>query len=210
MTVPTDQSGTIRVVIADDQTLIADALASLIAMDPGIEVVGVGHDGDEAWQLVVEQRPDVVLLDIEMPRRTGLDVAAQIHRDRLPSKVIMLTTFARPGLLTQSLAAHVSGFLVKDSDVDDVIAAIHRVRAGERVVDSALALAALTSPPNPLTERERDALRAAKDGAPLKHVADELFLAPGTVRNYLSSAIAKLGARSRIEAAGIAEENGWL
>lgn len=207
---PTESSQPIRVVVADDQTLIADALASLLAMDPGIDVVGVGHDGDEAWELVVEQRPDVALLDVEMPRRSGLDVAAHIHRDQPTCKVIMLTTFARPGLLTQSLTAHVSGFLVKDSDVDEVVAAIHKVRAGERVVDSALALAALTSPPNPLTDRERETLRAVKDGAPLKDVADDLFLAPGTVRNYLSSAIAKLGARSRIEAAGIAQENGWL
>ncbi len=205
-----ETSTPIRVVIADDQTLIADALASLLAMDPCIDVVGVAHDGDAAWQLVVEQRPDVALLDVEMPRRSGLDVAAQIHRDQPTCKVVMLTTFARPGLLTQSLAAHVSGFLVKDSDVDEVVDAIHKVRAGERVVDSALALAALMSPPNPLTDREREALRAAKDGAPLKEVADDLFLAPGTVRNYLSSAIAKVGARSRIEAAGIAQENGWL
>ncbi|AJM77705.1 response regulator transcription factor [Rathayibacter toxicus] len=207
---PAESSQPTRVVIADDQTLIADALASLLAMDPGIDVVGVCHDGDEAWRLVVEQRPDVALLDVEMPRRSGLDVAAQIHRDQPTCTVIILTTFARPGLLTQSLAAHVSGFLVKDSEVEEVVAAIHKVRAGERVVDSALALAALTSPPNPLTDREREALRAAKDGAPLRAVADALSLAPGTVRNYLSSAIAKLGTRSRIEAAGIAQENGWL
>jgi two-component system response regulator DesR len=206
----TDDDQLIRVVIADDQTLIADALASLLDMDPGIQVVGVGRDGDEAWSLVSDLRPDVALLDVEMPRRSGLDVAEQIHRDLPGCRVIMLTTFARPGLLTRSLAAQVRGFLVKDSDVDEVVSAIHRVMAGERVVDSALALAALTSPPNPLTERERTTLRAARDGAPLKDVAEELFLAPGTVRNYLSSAIVKLGARSRIEAASIAQENGWL
>ena len=207
---PAERDQPIRIIIADDQALIADALASLLAMDPGIDVVGVGHDGDQAWQLVVEKRPDVALLDVEMPRRSGLDVAAQIYRDQPTCKVIMLTTFARASLLTQALAVHVGGFLLKDSDVADVIAAIQKVSAGERVVDSALALAALTSPPNPLTERERDVPRAAKDGAPLKDVAAELFLAPGTVRNYLSSAMAKLGARTRIEAAGIAQQNGWL
>ena len=203
-------AASIRIVVADDQTLLADALAQLLDWEDGIEVVGVAHDGPEAWQLICRVRPDVALLDFEMPGMTGLEVAEQINSHLPDCHVIMLTTFGRPGLLRKALELRVSGFLDKDSEVEEVASAIRRVVAGERVIDGFLAVTALTAPINPLTDRERDVLRAAKYGAPLKDVADALFLAPGTVRNYLSSAITKVGARTRVEAARIAADNDWL
>lgn len=200
----------IRVMLAEDQAMVRGALASLLGLESDIEVVGEAADGDEALAVAAATRPDVALLDIEMPGRSGLDVAAEL-RTRLPScRVLILTTFGRPGYLRRAMEAGASGFLVKDGPVEELAAAIRRVLAGERVIDPALAAAALSVGPSPLTDRERDVLSAAADGATIADIAARLHLSESTVRNYLSAAIGKTGTRNRIEAARTARHNGWL
>jgi two-component system, NarL family, response regulator DesR len=200
----------IRVLLAEDQGMMRGALALLLGMEPDIEVVAQVEAGDRVLASALETKPDIALLDIEMPGRSGLDVAADLH-ERLPScKVLILTTFARPGYLRRAMEAGASGFLIKDGPVEELAGAIRRVLAGQRVVDPALAAAALSAGPNPLTERERDVLAAADGGATIADIAGRLFLSESTVRNYLSSAIGKTGTRNRIEAVQTARHNGWL
>jgi len=200
----------IRVLLAEDQGTVRDALAILLGLQPDIEIVATVARGDEIVGAAVVARPDVALLDIEMPGLTGLEAAAQL-RDRIPScKVLILTTFGRPGYLRRAMASGVVGFLVKEAPAAQLAVAIRRAMAGERVVDPALATAALSEGDSPLTERERDVLAATARGQSIAEIARALYLTEGTVRNYLSEAIQKLGAQNRVEAARIAEQQGWL
>lgn len=200
----------IRVLIAEDQGMMRDAIALLLGMEDDIEVVTKVSRGDEVLAAALEARPDAALLDIEMPGRGGLDVAAEL-RAKLPScKVLIVTTFARPGYLRRAMEAGASAFIAKDGPVEELADAIRRVVAGQQVIDPALAAAALAAGPNPLTDRERDVLAAADGGATIADIATRLFLSESTVRNYLSSAIGKTGARNRIEAVQTARLNGWL
>jgi two-component system response regulator DesR len=200
---------TIRTVLAEDQGMVRGAFAALLALEPDIEVVATAADGDEALAAVMDYRPDVLLTDIEMPGRSGLDVAAELARRGLPTRVVIVTTFARSGYLRRALAAGVAGYVLKDAPVEQLVDTLRRVHRGQRVIAPELAVAAWDGD-DPLTERERDVLRNAADGSPNAEIAARLHLAEGTVRNYLSSAIAKLGARNRTEAAATARERGWL
>jgi two-component system response regulator DesR len=199
----------IRVVIAEDQAMVLGALAALLETEGDIEVIGRAQDGDDALAICRERRPDVLLTDIEMPRMTGLELAAAIKREGLPTRVIILTTFARGGYLRRALETGASGYLLKDSPAEQLANAVRRVKAGGRVVDPALAAEAW-SDPDPLTDRERQVLRRAGEGRTSAEIAGTLDLSEGTVRNYLSEAISKLGAGNRVEAARIAREKGWL
>ncbi|GAA3011851.1 response regulator transcription factor [Streptosporangium longisporum] len=200
----------IRVLLAEDQGMMRGALATLLDLEDDIEVVATVGRGDEVVAAALGARPDVALLDIEMPGISGLDAAGEL-RDRLPEcRVLILTTFGRPGYLRRAMEAGASGFLVKDGPVEELAAAIRRVLAGEKVIDPALAAAALSTGTSPLTERERDVLSAAADGSTVADIADRLHLSESTVRNYLSAAIGKTGTRNRIEAARTARHNGWL
>jgi two-component system response regulator DesR len=199
----------IRVLLAEDQNLVLGALAALLETERDIEVVARARNGKEALQLCLEHRPDVVLTDIEMPEMTGLELAAAIRERALPSRVVIVTTFARPGYLRRALEAGASGYLLKDSRAEDLAEAVRRVAAGGRAIDPDLATEAWTEP-DPLTARERQVVRLAGEGLPTAKIADSLHLSEGTVRNYLSVAIQKLGAENRIEAARIAREKGWL
>ncbi|MDQ1428272.1 MAG: two-component system, NarL family, response regulator DesR [Acidimicrobiaceae bacterium] len=186
------------------------ALALLLALEPDIEIVAQVGSGDEVVAASLQSRPDVALLDIEMPGINGLAAARQM-RDECPEcRVVIVTTFGRPGYLREAMDAGASGFVVKDGPVDQLAGIVRRVLAGERVIDPTLAAAALTGGPNPLTERERDVLAAAIDGSPIGEIAGRLHLSKSTVRNYLSSAIQKTGTRNRIEAAQSARQRGWL
>ncbi|MFI6320950.1 response regulator transcription factor [Nonomuraea sp. NPDC050556] len=196
----------IRVLLADDQHLVRQAMAALLSFEPDIEVVGEVGRGDEVPEAVAEHRPDIVLLDIEMPGRDGLDVAAELTG----VGVIILTTFGRPGYLSRAMKAGAAGFVVKDARAEELADAIRRVHAGEQVVDRRLAAASRSLGASPLTARECDVLRAAARGGTISDIAASLFLSDGTARNYLSSAIGKTGARNRAEAARIAEAKGWL
>lgn len=200
----------IRLLLAEDQGMMRGALALLLGLEEDFEVVAQVGDGEEILPKALETEPDVALLDIELPGRSGLDAAADL-RDRLPGcRVLILTTFGRPGYLRRAMEAGASGFLVKDGPVEDLAAAIRRVLAGERVIDPALAAAALSAGPNPLTQRERDVLAAAVDGATVADIAARVHLSPATVRNYLSAAIGKTQTRNRMEAVRTARQNGWL
>jgi two-component system response regulator DesR len=200
----------IRLLIADDQSLVRGALAALLSMEDDFEVVAEVGRGDEVVASALAATPDVALLDIEMPGIDGIAAAAAL-RSALPScRVIVVTTFGRPGYLRRAMEAGASGFVVKDIPADQLADAIRRVHAGLRVVDPALAAETLAAGESPLTPRERDVLVAARGGGTVADVAKVLFLSDGTVRNYLSSAIGKTGARTRAEAAQVAEQNGWL
>ena len=200
----------IRVLLAEDQTMLRDALSSLLALEPDIEIVASVGTGAEAVDAAMDLHPDVALLDIEMPDMDGL-TAAEVLVDRLPScRVVIVTTFGRPGYVRRAMAANVAGFISKDTRAADVASAIRRIHQGERVIDHDLAVDALRHGVDPLTPREKDVLRAARDLPTVSAVAEQLFLSEGTVRNYLSSAINKLGARNRAEAIGTAEQKGWL
>jgi two-component system response regulator DesR len=199
----------IRVVIAEDQAMVRGALAALLATESDIEIAGEARDGREALELVARALPDVLLTDIEMPEMTGLELAAEIRRRKLPVRVAILTTFARPGYLRRALDCGVSGYLLKDAPASTLANAIRRIRAGNRVVDPELAAEAWTEA-DPLTDRERQVLRYAGEGASSADIAARLELSEGTVRNYLSEAINKLGAGNRTEAARLARQKGWL
>ena len=199
----------IRVVVAEDQSMVLGALAALLEIESDIEVVGRARDGREAVDLVARHRPDVLLADIEMPQMTGLDAAAEISRRGLPTRVIILTTFARGGYLRRALDAGASGYLLKDSPADELANAVRRVHRGGRAVDPELAREAWTQR-DPLNDRERQVLRMAADGMASSAIASALGLSDGTVRNYLSDAISKVGATNRVEAARLAREKGWL
>ncbi|MBB5870935.1 two-component system response regulator DesR [Allocatelliglobosispora scoriae] len=200
----------IRVLLAEDQGMMRGALALLLNLEADIEVVAQVERGDEVVPAALAARPDVALLDIEMPGMSGLDAAALL-RTALPScRVLIVTTFGRPGYLRRAMDAGASGFLVKDGPVEELAAAIRRVLAGERVVDPALATAALAAGPNPLTDREREVLAAAADGSTIADIAARLHLSESTVRNYLSTVIGKTGARNRMEALQSARSQGWM
>ncbi|HUJ12230.1 MAG TPA: response regulator transcription factor [Thermoanaerobaculia bacterium] len=199
----------IRVVVAEDQAMLLGALAALLDIESDIEVVARARDGAEALGLVKRERPDVLLTDIEMPKMTGLELAAAVRAEGLTTRVIILTTFARSGYLRRALDAGAAGYLLKDSPAEQLANAIRRVHAGGRAIDPELAAEAW-SEPDPLTDRERQVLRLAADGKSSGDIAGELNLSEGTVRNYLSEAISKLGAQNRVEAARIARERGWL
>jgi len=200
----------IRVLLAEDQAMVRGALAALLRLEHDVEVVAEVSRGDEVLEAARASQPDVALLDIEMPGGDGLAAAAAL-REELPAvRVLILTTFGRPGYLRRAMESGARGFLLKDAPVDELARAIRRAMAGERVVDPALAAAALSEGDSPLTPREHEVLRAARGGATIADLAGELYLSPGTVRNYLSAAMQKLGARSRAEAVRLAEEKGWL
>lgn len=200
----------IRIVIAEDQAMVRGALVALLSLETDMEIVAEVANGDEVVAAVLTSQPDVALLDIEMPGCDGLTAAAEVHA-KLPScRVMMLTTFGRPGYLRRAMESGVVGFLLKDAPATQLAAAIRRAMAGERVVDPALAVSALSDGVSPLTERERMVLAAAAHGASIAEIAASLYLSEGTVRNYLSVAMQKLNAHNRVEAAHIAEEKGWL
>ncbi len=199
----------IRVVIAEDQSMVLGALAALLEIESDIQVVGRAQNGREALDEVERQRPDVLLTDIEMPEMTGLELAGEIAKRKLPTRVVILTTFARAGYLRRALDAGAAGYLLKDSPAEELANAVRQVHAGGRAIDPELAREAWTER-DPLSDRERQVLRLAADGATGAAIAARLFLSEGTVRNYLSDAISKLGAANRVEAARMAREKGWL
>lgn len=200
----------IRVLLAEDQAMVRGALAALLALEGDIEIVAEVGRGDEVVAAALETTPDVALLDIEMPGCDGLTAASDLHRQLPACRVLILTTFGRPGYLRKAMESGVVGFLLKDAPSAQLASAVRRAMAGQRVVDPALAAAALSEGPNPLTEREREVLTAAAPGASVAEIAAALALSEGTVRNYLSIAMQKLGARNRAEAARLAEAKGWL
>lgn len=200
----------IRVLLADDQGMVRGALAALLDLESDIEVVTQVGRGDEVVDAVREHEPDVCLLDIEMPGLDGIAVAAALREAGLPTRSLIVTTFGRPGYLRRAMDAGASGFVVKDTPAQELADSVRRVHAGLRVVDPALAAESLIGGPNPLTDREREVLREALQGAPVQQIASRLYLSPGTVRNYLSSAIGKTSTQTRVEAAKVAEERGWL
>lgn len=199
----------IRIVIAEDQAMVLGALAALLENEGDITIVGQARNGREALQMVLTQKPDVLLSDIEMPEMSGIELAADLKRQRIGVRVIIVTTFARTGYLRRALDAGVSGYLLKDAPATALADAVRRVHAGGRVIDPELAAEAW-SEADPLTDRERQVLRQAGDGATGAEIAATLNLSEGTVRNYLSEAISKLGASNRTEAARIARQKGWL
>jgi two-component system response regulator DesR len=199
----------IRVVVAEDQSMVLGALVALLEIERDIEVVGKARNGREALELVRSLAPDVVLTDIEMPELTGLDLAQSVRQQHPRTRVLILTTFARPGYLRRALDAGASGYVLKDSPSDRLADAIRRVHAGGRAVDPELAAEAWGDG-DPLTDRERQVLRLAGDGRSGPEIAGELRLSEGTVRNYLSDAISKVGGRNRVDAARIARTKGWL
>ncbi|MDF5755594.1 response regulator transcription factor [Spongiactinospora sp. TRM90649] len=199
-----------RVLIAEDQGMLRGALAILLDLEDDLEVVAQVGSGDEIVPAALRVRPDVALLDIELPGTNGIDATAAL-RDVLPGcAVLIVTTFGRPGYLRRALEAGARGFVVKDGPVENLAAAIRQVLAGDTVIDAALAATALSAGPNPLTRREREVLAAAADGATAADMARRLHLSESTVRNHLSSCIGKTGTRNRIEAVGLARANGWL
>jgi two-component system response regulator DesR len=200
---------TIRVVIAEDQAMVLGALAALLETEADIQVVGQARNGREALKMVQATSPDVVVTDIEMPEMTGIELAAELKRQRSRARIAILTTFARTGYLRRAMEAGVSGYLLKDAPAAILADAIRRVHAGSRVVDPEFAAEAW-SDDDPLTDRERQVLRYASDGATGAEIAARLHLSEGTVRNYLSDAISKTGAANRVEAARIARQKGWL
>lgn len=200
---------TIRVVIAEDQSMVLGALAALLEIESDVRVVGQAGNGKEALQLTLQLKPDVLLTDIEMPEMTGLEVAAELKQRGSSTRIIILTTFARPGYLRRAMEAGAAGYLLKDAPAATLANALRRVNAGHRVIDPELATEAWTEE-DPLSDRERQVLRLAAEGSSSGEIAGTLRLSEGTVRNYLSEAISKLGAGNRVEAARIARMKGWL
>jgi two-component system response regulator DesR len=200
----------IRVLIAEDQAMVRGALASLLALEADIEVVAQVSRGDEVSASAIAARPDVALLDIEMPGRSGLEAAEELRRTLPECRILILTTFGRPGYLRRAMECGAAGFLLKDAPATELAAAIRRAIAGERVVDPGLAAAALSEGVSPLTTREQEVLSASRRNATVAELAGALHLSSGTVRNHLSAAMQKLDARNRAEAVRVAEEKGWL
>jgi two-component system, NarL family, response regulator DesR len=200
----------IRILIAEDQGMVRGALAALLTLEPDLEVVAQVASGDEVLTAARETRPDVALLDIEMPGMDGIEAAAALGRELPGCTPLILTTFGRPAYLRRAMEAGAAGFLVKDAPSERLANAIRRAATGERVVDPELAAAALADGESPFTPREREVLEASAGGAPIAEIAKRLYLSEGTVRNYLSAAIGKTGARNRIEAVRIAREKGWV
>ena len=201
---------TIRLLLADDQALVRGALAALLDLESDLDVVAQVGRGDEVLAAARAGAVDVALLDVEMPGLDGITVAAELHRALPSCRSLIVTTFGRPGYLRRALDAGASGFVVKDTPAEQLADAVRRVHRGLRVVDPDLAIESLAVGTSPLTERERDVLVAAAQGGTVADIARATFLSEGTVRNYLSAAMGKTGARTRAEAARIAQENGWL
>jgi two-component system response regulator DesR len=200
----------IRVLLAEDQTMLRGALAALLNLESDITVIAQATNGREALKLSQQHNPDVVITDIEMPERSGLELADDLKSTAFRPRVIILTTFARPGYLRRALDAGARGYLLKDRPASELAEAVRRVHAGMRAIDPALAAEAWDAEQDPLSDRERQILRRAGDGRSSGEIAAELHLSEGTVRNYLSDAIAKLGAANRVDAARIARDRGWL
>ena len=200
----------IRVLLAEDQTMLRGALSALLDLEPDITVIAQAANGHEALKLARDLSPDVIVTDIEMPLKTGLELAADLNLAESRARVIILTTFARPGYLRRALDAGARGYLLKERPASELAEAIRRVHSGLRAIDPALAAEAWTADPDPLSDRERQILQRAGDGRSSAEIAADLRLSEGTVRNYLSEAIAKLGATNRTDAARIARARGWL
>jgi two-component system response regulator DesR len=200
----------IRILLADDQMLVRGALAAMLGLEPDMEVVAEVGSGDAVLAAAQRTMPDVALLDVQMPGKDGIAAAAELHAAMPACRVVMCTTFGRPGYLSRALAAGASGFVVKDAPPEQLVEAVRRVHAGLRVVDPSLAAESLATGQSPLTIREREVLAESSDGGTISDIARSLHLSEGTVRNHLSSAIGKTGARTRAEAARLAEERGWL
>ncbi len=199
----------IRVLLAEDQAMVRGALSALLSLESDIEVLGAAADGESAWREMQRLQPDVLVTDIEMPGLTGLELAQRIQRHELPIKVVIVTTFARPGFLRRALDAGVAGYLLKDAPAENLAEALRKVHRGGRSIDPQLAVDAW-SEADPLNERERQVLRLAGEGMAAGDIAAQLNLSHGTVRNYLSEAIGKLGVSNRIEAYRLARQKGWL
>ncbi len=199
----------IRVLLAEDQAMVRGALSALLKLESDLDVIGCAADGEDAWQLAQNAIPDIVVTDIEMPRLTGLELAQRIREREIGCKVIILTTFARPGFLRRALDAGVGGYLLKDAPAEQLAEAIRKVHRGGRAIDPQLALEAWSGD-DPLNDRERQVLRLAGEGLSAGDIAAQLHLSQGTVRNYLSEAIGKLGVSNRIEAYRLARQKGWL
>lgn len=199
----------IRILLAEDQALVRGALSALLSLESDLEVIGTAPDGEAAWREVQRLKPDVLVTDIEMPGLSGLELAQRIQRHELPIKVVIVTTFARAGFLRRALDAGVSGYLLKDAPAEDLAEALRKVQRGGRAIDPQLAIDAWTDA-DPLNDRERQVLRLAGDGMSASEIATQLNLSSGTVRNYLSEAIGKLGVGNRIEAYRLARQKGWL
>ena len=199
----------IRILLAEDQAMVRGALSALLGLEGDIEVVGAAADGEAAWRELQRLKPDVLVTDIEMPGLSGLELAQRIQRHALPIKVVIVTTFGRAGFLRRALDAGVSGYLLKDAPAEDLADAIRKVQRGGRAIDPQLAMDAW-SEADPLNDRERQVLRLAGDGLSASDIATLLNLSHGTVRNYLSEAIGKLGVGNRIEAHRLARQKGWL
>jgi two-component system response regulator DesR len=199
----------IRVLLAEDQAMVRGALSALLQLESDIEVVGSAADGEAAWRALQQCQPDVLVTDIEMPGLTGLELAQRVQRHQLPCKVVIVTTFARPGFLRRALESGVSGYLLKDAPAEQLAEALRKVHRGGRAIDPQLALEAW-SEADPLNDRERQVLRLAGEGLSAGDIAERLNLSQGTVRNYLSEAIGKLGVGNRIEAHRLARQKGWL
>jgi two-component system response regulator DesR len=200
----------IRILIAEDQGMVRGALAALLAFEPDLEVVAEVSSGDQVVAAARESGPDVALLDVEMPGLDGIEAAAALRREVPDCTPLILTTFGRPAYLRRAMEAGAAGFLVKDAPAERLANAIRRAAGGERVVDPELAATALADGESPFTPREREVLEASSGGAPISEIAERVHLSEGTVRNYLSAAIGKTGARNRVEAWRIARERGWV
>lgn len=199
----------IRIVLAEDQAMVRGALSALLGLEPDIEVLGSAADGEAAWRMLQQLHPDILVTDIEMPGLSGLELAQRIARQELPIKVVIVTTFARSGFLRRALDAGVCGYLLKDAPAERLADALRQVQHGGRAIDPQLALDAW-SQADPLNDRERQVLRLSGDGRSASEIATQLGLSHGTVRNYLSECIGKLGVANRIEAYRLARQKGWL
>ncbi|MDB6163975.1 MAG: response regulator containing a CheY-like receiver domain and an DNA-binding domain [Xanthomonadaceae bacterium] len=199
----------IRLLLAEDQAMVRGALSALLGLEPDIDVVGAAADGESAWRELQRHKPDILVTDIEMPGLTGLELAQRLQRQEWATRVFIVTTFARPGFLRRALEAGVGGYLLKDAPAEQLADAVRRVHGGGRVIDPQLAVDAW-SDADPLNDRERQVLRLAGEGASAGDIATQLGLSHGTVRNYLSGVIGKLGVANRIEAYRLARQKGWL
>lgn len=200
----------IRILLAEDQQMLRGALTSLLSFEPDIEVIAEVSDGQKAWDYIQQELPDVCLVDIEMPNLSGLELAEKIKEAHLPCKVMIVTTFARPGYLQKAMDCEVHGYLLKDEPIDFLIATIRKIMQGEKVVSKDLAATLFMKEHNPLNEREIAVLQLVKEGLTTQEISKQLFLTKGTIRNYLSTSIQKLQVESRQQAAQVASEKGWL